>query len=274
MDIVQLKKLQDCQATIMDDIHKICEENNIEYYIIGGTALGAVRHKGFIPWDIDIDIAMHRTHYKKFKDVCSTSLPSKYSYTDHTVYDDYYPPHALIVLKNSVLIKKIDYLNPRLRSYGVFIDIFPLDNVPKEKKSQIKQAKDINRIRKLKWYRTALIYPEHSTMKKYAKKLVRIILLPLSMKRMNVKMEKIMQKYNNDENSTNWCSMASQYSYEKQSMPKEVYGTPTLMEFSGRMFYAPEKVSDYLTRIYGDYMKLPSEEERQKSMDYFVDASW
>lgn len=273
MDAIKLRKFQECQVLIMDDIHKICVDNNINYYIIGGTALGAVRHKGFIPWDADIDIAMYRPHYKKFKEVCKTSLPTKYLYMDHSVYKDYSPTHALIVLKNSVVIKKMDLLNPRRRGFGVFVDILPLDNVPNDVNLQIKQANDIKIIRKWKWYKSAIIYSEESKIKKNAKKFVRFM-LPVSMQRMNFRMEQVMQKYNNEIDSTNWCSMASGYSYEIQSMPKEIYGTPTLIEFSGRMFYAPEKVSEYLTRIYGDYMKLPSQEERQKSMDLFVDASW
>lgn len=63
-EIIAYQKLQ---LKMMKMIHQVCVENNIEYYIIGGTLLGSVRHKGFIPWDIDIDIAMTRANYQKFK---------------------------------------------------------------------------------------------------------------------------------------------------------------------------------------------------------------
>ena len=76
-----------------------------------------------------------------------------------------------------------------------------------------------------------------------------------------------MQMYNDTSEAECWCSMSSQYKYSKQCMPKEIYGTPTLIEFEGRQYYAPEHYIDYLTRLYGDYMKLPTKEAQQANMD-------
>lgn len=74
----QIGELRMSLLTIMDEIHRVCEENNITYYIIGGTALGAVRHKGFIPWDTDIDIAMRREDYDKFLACANKKLKSNF----------------------------------------------------------------------------------------------------------------------------------------------------------------------------------------------------
>ena len=75
-----LRKLQLTELDILKQIVKICDENSLTYYISGGTFLGAVRHKGFIPWDDDIDIAMPRTSYEKFADLADEKLPKKYKY--------------------------------------------------------------------------------------------------------------------------------------------------------------------------------------------------
>ena len=80
MDILLLNKLKRAQIEIMDEVHRICELTGVKYYIIGGTALGAKRHSGFIHWDLDIDIAMSRRNYERFAEVCGKHLSEKYSY--------------------------------------------------------------------------------------------------------------------------------------------------------------------------------------------------
>ena len=83
-----------------------------------------------------------------------------------------------------------------------------------------------------------------------------------------------MTKYNETSKSGLWCSMASHYKYKKLSMPSEVYGKPTLMVFEDRQYCVPERIEDYLTRLFGDYMRLPSKDEQEKQLNAFVDAQW
>lgn len=274
MEIELLKKVQEKQIEIMDIIHGICVSEGISYYIIGGTALGAVRHKGFIPWDVDIDIAMPRKDYERFIALAEDLLPKGYTCYHYRKEKDYFPPHALVAVDNSQLIQKDDYLNPTLKRYGVFVDIFPLDIAPEDEAEREKQAKRIKLIRSLKQYKKGILYTENSAFIRLVKKLVSILLCIVPMKSLNCLLDKTMRLYSCEEDNSCWCSMASHYSYKKQCMSKEIYGAPTLVEFTSREYYAPEKLDEYLTRIFKDYMKLPDEKQRQYMIDYFIDAKW
>lgn len=270
-----LRQVQKRQIEIMDIIHDFCVKEKIHYYIIGGTALGAVRHNGFIPWDIDIDIAMQRADYEKFLSLSEKGLPSELKCCYYKNENDYFPPHALVALKNSKLIQKDDYLNPKLKRYGIFVDIFPLDVAPEDEKDRIKQAKRIAAIRNAKTRKKAIMYSENSTLIRLVKKLVSLLYVFVPMKYLNKKLDACMQKYSGEINKNScWCSMASHYSYKKQCMSKTIYGTPTLVEFDGRKYFAPEKLDEYLKIIFNDYMRIPSEEQQQYQMDYFIDAEW
>lgn len=270
-----LRQVQKKQMEIMDIIHDLCVKERINYYIIGGTALGAVRHGGFIPWDIDIDIAMPRIDYERFLSLCEKVLPSELKCYSYKNEDDYFPPHALVALKKSKLIQKNDYLNPKLKRYGIFVDIFPLDVAPEDEKSRLKQAKRITAIRNAKTRKKAIMYSENSTLVRLVKKIVSVPYIFVPMKHLNKRLDDCMKKYIDeiDKNSC-WCSMASHYSYKKQCMSKEIYGNPTLVDFDGRKYYAPEKLDEYLKVIFNDYMKLPTKEQQQYQMDYFIEAEW
>lgn len=77
MDDLMLNKLHNLQVQILDEIVRICDSNNMDYFLIGGTLLGAIRHKGFIPWDDDLDIAMPRKSYDKFISLCNSEMNNK-----------------------------------------------------------------------------------------------------------------------------------------------------------------------------------------------------
>lgn len=274
MDIALIQKVQKVQIEIMDEIHNLCVANGVNYYIIGGTALGAIRHKGFIPWDIDIDIAMQRKDYDKFIRETSKLLPAKYRCVSWESDENYFPPHACVSLVGSTITQKDDHLNPHLKRYGIFVDIFPLDKCPESDAERAKQAESIQKMHILKSRKMAIIDSSNSLPVRFAKKAISLCMLPVSLKLLNAKLDKIFRLYDDMKNATCLCSMASHYSYKKQCMPREVYGTPKLIEFEGREYYAPEMIDDYLTRIYGNYMQEPSEADKKFIMDFFTDAKW
>lgn len=262
-----LDKIHSVQLEIMDEIHRICEANGITYYMIGGTLLGAVRHKGFIPWDVDIDISMPRDDYERFKTVCATELSPAYSYLDMDSSRSFRIPHALVRKNGTDLPVIYDAVNHQKENHGVYIDIFPLDAVPADEGKQKKQAKKLLRLRKWKDRRVFYCY-SFKPWKRLVHYAISTALIWLPVSVLNRMEQKEMQRYRYNHGDC-VCSMASKYAYSKQAMPRSVYGTPIKMEFAGRQYFAPENPLDYLTRVYGDYQKLPSPEQQAASLAVF-----
>lgn len=272
MTIEELRKIGQIQLEIMDEVHRICVEENITYYMIAGTLLGAVRHKGFIPWDLDIDIGMPREDYERFKTVCETRLKHPYAYLDYTSSRVFFRPHALITREDTKIDLKYDCVNPKLFNLGIYIDIFPLDNAPDDPQLRNAQAEQLKKFRKLKDRRIPYCY-SFNRWKRYAHYAASAALAFISVRKLNQHQQDVMQKYRNEPTRC-LCSMGSQYAYTKQCMDREIYGSPVLLEFEGRQYYAPQRYTQYLTHLYGDYMQLPPEEKRKANLEVFASVTF
>lgn len=270
----KFRALQLVQAEIMDDIHRVCVKNNLKYYMIGGTALGAVRHKGFIPWDVDIDIAMPREDYEKFIEIANDELDSKHECQTYKNQKYFTSPHILVVLKNSSITFTSDLTNKvKIRS-GIYIDILPLDQVSTDKKERKKHERNIRIIKKIKYYKSSLVFSSNNNVEIVLKWIIRKILSLISWQRINYIQQKVSMKYNHLPDTGEICSTLSHYSYEKLCMPKSIWGTPKLYDFEGRQYYGQEDINAYLTKLFGDYMKLPSKEAQENYRQMVVDAQW
>lgn len=265
-------RLQQAQLEIMDEIHRICVQENIPYYMIGGTALGAIRHGGFIPWDVDIDIAMYRADYDRFKQVCSRELNEKYRYWDYLNTPNFIRPHALVSMRGTSLSTIYDRFNSRVMDFGIFVDIFSLDNAPDTLPEREAHGKSIQHLKLMKEHKMAQCF-DASKLKKIGKELRRFLMVGVTIDGLNAKLDQEMRKYN-DRETAYACTMGGKYSYLTECVPKEYLGSPVLVPFEGRKYYAPEQLDKYLTHIYGDYHKLPPEEARQESANYFQHVSF
>ena len=268
MTFNEIREYQLAQLELIKMMDALCLQQNLTYYIIGGTLLGAVRHGGFIPWDPDIDIAMPREDYEAVRAYFDKNKSERYFYQHYSTEKNHLSPHALIRIKDSHVIFKSVSTCYKSRYDGIYLDIFPLDNAPLSQKLQKKQMRKIERYKKIISLKAGYIYPCNNLMTIIVKKCISLLLSPIAFSFLNKKMDETMQEYN-DPFAEHLVSMASHYSYWKQLMPKSIYGTPNRIDFEGLSLPAPAKIHEYLERIYGNYMELPPEDQRNTILDIF-----
>ncbi len=266
MNREELRNFQIAQLDLLEITDDICRRLNLRYYIIGGTLLGAVRHKGFIPWDADIDIAMPRYDYEIFLQYWKENPNERYFYQHYTTEKNHLSPHAILKIKNTkvVMNERVSRYNPKCE--GIYMDVFPLDNPPNSLKQQKKQANKIKRIRRITEIKAGYNYINTTFYKKVTKRALQMMLSLVSFTYLNRKLDDCMKKYSIKDGEY-LVSMASHYSYVKQLMPSEIYGVPTSINFENKLFNAPAQTHEYLTRIYKDYMELPSQDNLYSILD-------
>ncbi len=267
MRLLNISEVQSLLLNLMKDLHVYLEQNQLQYYLLGGSALGAVRHDGFIPWDDDIDIGMKRDDYEKFLAIADRFNP-EYEVINFkkTLNCDFgltriYIPNTYI---NNPSIEKTK-LDKRL-----YLDIFPLDNVPADKDELAKYEKKIVKFKKIFLLFDVRDYGD-SKCKLAIKKCISCILKPFR-KKVLFSFDKTLKKYWHTQTEY-ICSLCSQYSFKKQVMLKSVYGTPALRRFEDTELYVPEQTEQYLTTLFGaDYMEVPPVEKRRKGLEiYYID---
>lgn len=242
---LQLKILE-----IVKYFDSFCKENNIEYYLVYGSCLGAIRHKGFIPWDDDFDVGMTLENYNKFIDLCKTKLDkSKYFLQTLDTEENYYLSFAKLRDINTTLIEEGNKNIPI--TYGVYIDIFPIVGIPKGK-----IARNIQAIHRA----FALSANLNVINNKFLYKLFKIILKLFGKKRILKYCTKHAIKYSCS-NCEDWCSIFDGDGLEINSTTKTVMGKPTYVPFEDMMLPIPENYDTYLKHIYGDYMQIPTPEQ-------------
>ncbi len=251
-----LRELHQVEVEILDEIVRICAKYDLKYYLIGGTLLGAVRHKGFIPWDDDLDIVMPRADYDKFCDICKTELDEKYYLHNINTDNKYWLIHAKIRKNNTIFEEQS--ISGLSCHKGVFVDIFPLDNA-----QDIDSKEQLKRTRKIKTIST-LIYRKSKLNIRYSLKsrLLAFCLSFVSIKTLTKWQMKLMTKFNN-ETCDYYVNYGSNYSTVKQTMLRSKYEPSCEVEFEGKLYKTLGEYEYFLNRIYGeDYMQLPPEEKR------------
>lgn len=265
----ELKQLQNCFLAMLKDLDEVCKKHDICYMAAGGTALGAIRHKGFIPWDDDADIIMPRADLEKFKKIFSSEMGDRYEMTSPNSDFQLESMISAIYLKNTYKAPFLTYNAPFPK--GVHIDIFAIETVPEN---------TIKRL--LKGYIAMGIQyiAVSSILYRYMNKEKRDFFCQTSAGRINylIRMTvgklfsfKSYEKWGNlfdrfvrgPKESNLWAVPTDIKHYFGHIMPKSVYYPPRLAAFEDMQIPVPNDTDEYLKNQYGDYMTIPPEEDRE-----------
>lgn len=253
-----LKDVQDHVYKILVEFDRVCRLHNIKYSLEGGTLLGAVKYQGFVPWDDDIDVIMLREEYDKFLRIAPKELSSDYFLQSFNNVPTFPLNYAKLCYNKS---KIYDYEYTRLDKmhHGVFIDIFPLDNViPKKLKTHCSCVGVLTGARRTKLKLKIKHVPLY---KKIAYKLLSL----LPMKFLCFLINKSCTKYNKKKTGFKYevCNSNKRF----KPLRSDIYEDLTELKFRDKYFYAVDEYDEFLCSRFGnDYMnKLPSEKERKPS---------
>jgi lipopolysaccharide cholinephosphotransferase len=271
-----LQHLKDVILEIFKDFVKICEKYDLEYFTTGGTAIGALRHNGFIPWDDDIDVNMLREDYNKFMEVAPKEMGDKYIFMDASTQENYPLMFAKMVKRGTRFIEA-DYEQANY-PLGIFIDIFPYDKTPEDpiaRKKIIKKTWNIGR-----WHVLTLIPNPNlpANMNPVLKKFITagMYLVHGCLKLFHVTSKKTYKKYL--KYATNCPEKDSDlyidYSYitGENLMVRKSDAWPLIdVPFEDTTVKMVKNYDEFLRKEYGDYMELPPEDQRHNHLASYID---
>ena len=246
----ELKKIQ---LEILDVVVDFCDRHNIAYWIDCGTLLGAIRHKGYIPWDDDIDIGMLRPDYDRFK-MLFNQYNDRYRFYSIENNAQFLYPFGKVLDTTTVLYEP----NKKGNKLSINIDIFVYDNAPNDDVLVTKMYKKRNRYLDLHWLRTSTIKPKGNIIRRIIIHCARFI-LKIFPKNFFVKKVINNSKLCMEENTNRVGNFTA---YSTICCDKSIFDDFITVEFEGKSYRAPVGYDSWLQAFYGDYMKLPPEEKR------------
>lgn len=274
-EINSSKKMNEVQIYMLDMLKQLVEifnANDIRYYMIGGTILGAVRHKGYIPWDDDIDLAVPRDDYDRFLEIAKDVLPDRL--TLRTYYDDSYH-HYYFARVVDTRYKILRQGSLKEREEELWIDLFPLDGLPRNGILQKIHKARLLRLKLLYHFATFdkvnLLRPNRPL---YQRAIIKAYMVWPFKSRKNYKLildkiDRLLKKVPLDESDYYMEFMGSSIPF-RETCTKEQYGEGRLYDFEDTQLVGPADAEFYLSHVYGDYMTLPPREKRNYHAAKFI----
>jgi len=255
-----LRKLQLTELGILMEFDRVCRKHNLRYYVVGGTLIGAVRHKGFIPWDDDIDVSMPRKDFKillrisknefgkdYFLQTCKTNKKCSFQYAKLRKSGTYFGE------------EKFEHLSFHK---GIFMDIFPLDYIPENKLLQKLLFKTYGLFSGLissKDKSDEYLFRDRKGIVAVILKCLRFLMPKFLLQAMRTLTTKLS---NSISNKKLLASFSGFHGYPKEISPAHWWAEGTDVEFEGKAVKAPKGYKTLLTHMFGDFMELPPENER------------
>ncbi len=266
-ELTDLRRLQLEELRILEEFVRVCDENNLRYYSLGGTLLGSIRHKGFIPWDDDIDVSMPRKDYEIFLKLPKEKFKDGFETVFYEKDKDYRYPWARMITRDMKIINNMANIP---KEEFAWIDIIPLDGFPNKGIKRI-----FHKINLSFWWNLNQIvqFDELVDQKrkrslfgrisikiaKLFKWLGKIINYRTCLKQIN----KTLMKYPYDTNSDEIINFLAAYGFD-EVFTRDSFSAIKEYEFEGRKIKGPQDYDSVLKRIYGNYMEIPPVEQRKK----------
>lgn len=276
---ISLKEIQKIELDILIYFDKVCKENNIKYYLSSGTLLGAVKYKGFIPWDDDIDVILMRDEYLKLMDVLKNDNDGRYKLLSIYNSKDYYYPFAKLVDSHTVLTEN----SKKINGMGIYIDIVPMDGYPDS--NTPKHISNVRIIRNLmvRRFRIKNCIRDKFDYMSFTKEKVKFklfkdliysfidyVTLPFGYNFWVKIFDKEISKY--DIHKCDYIGVRTGNFGVREAFLKEDIIEQDLYEFEGMKLTSFKNYDLYLRRKFGDYEKDP--EESQKVTHHQYEAYW
>lgn len=255
-----LKKVRQVQLEIAMEIRRVCEENDISCFLAHGTFLGAVRHGGFIPWDDDMDMGMMRSDYEKFCRIAPEKLKPEYCLQTWYTEPNYGLPFGKVMKRGTVYLE--NKKTSRLRDNGIYVDIFPYDYAPEDPDEMRKLTANLLSIYRIKLMKSGYkpwLENDRIIWKK------RIGYLYYQLRSLFVSQQTLARDYDTLAVAIHDSSVIWEKNGRTVPNCYERDWVEELADYSfeGEIFKGPKDYHNYLTSLYGDYMELPPEGERE-----------
>lgn len=261
VDESDLSVIKQLELDLLDEFLRICNQYELDYFLSGGSCLGAIRHQGFIPWDDDIDISMPREDFERFSEIAIHELNEPFVFQSIKTEVNCGLVFGKIRREDTIYSENYSYHIPM--SQGVWIDIFPYDNIPDQEKNQEHFYNHIQILKNAYILKCGYRFPEDKNKQELPLYLAgKMLVAPVPIKVLAHYLNAEMQKYSNQD-TTYVIPFGGAYTFSKEKIPAQFLTEYIDVLFEGRVCKTIKQYDRYLSQLYGDYMQLPPIEERK-----------
>jgi lipopolysaccharide cholinephosphotransferase len=246
-----LRDLQLIEISILREFVRVCDAHGLRYFLAYGTLLGAVRHRGFIPWDDDIDVTMPRGDYRRFAEMCASDFAPGYTWLSYST-ERHYPHWFGKVIRTDTTLRQAPTQALPYR-HAVSIDVFPLDGLVDGVLCSLFQRAV---------FRLCRLRLGANVWRKQRRRRLLVRFVRFIPRQSAIALIELLFRRYPAEEARNWICVGGPYGSRRQSFPREWFGAGSNLAFEDLDLTGPDQAGAYLSRIYGDYMIPPEAEGR------------